>query len=107
MIKIKKQNSQFCPVLAMWRFLEFRGFQEGSLFCQVDGLPVSYHWYRKHFAEIITFANLDENLTTHSARIGAATFAAASGFLEEDIKRMGRWASSAVKKYIKMPILCF
>ncbi len=84
-----------------------RGFQTGNLFCRVDGSPVSYYWYSSHFKNLVKFSGVDASLTTHSARIGAATYAAAAGIPEESIKRMGRWASSAVKSYIKLPILSF
>ncbi|MCP3933708.1 MAG: tyrosine-type recombinase/integrase [Bacteroidetes bacterium] len=91
----------------MLQYLDWRGTQKGFLFCQADGCPVTYHWYKKHFRQLVLAAKLDPELSTHSARIGAATFAAASGISEENIKRMGRWASSAVRKYIKLPVMCF
>ena len=39
----------------------------------------------------------------HSFRIGAATSAAEAGVSEQDIMRMGRWKSSAFKRYIRIP----
>ncbi len=107
MLKLRSQNSILCPVTTLKRYITLRGTKYGYLFCQVDGAPVSYAWYRQHFRELVNISGLDPDLSTHSARIGAATFAAASGIPEETIKRMGRWASSAVKNYIKLPILCF
>ncbi len=68
---------------------------------------MSYSLYKRLFKEWVNIAGLDPNLATHSARIGAASLAAASGISEDNIKRMGRWASSAVKNYIKLPVLCF
>ncbi|MCP3875083.1 MAG: tyrosine-type recombinase/integrase [Desulfobacteraceae bacterium] len=106
-IKVKKQASKFCPIQALQRYIDYRGARKGFLFCQVDGLPITYAWYRKHFNDLVSFSGLDADLSTHSARIGAATYAAAAGVSEDNIKRMGRWASSAVKNYIKLPIICF
>lgn len=36
----------------------------------------------------------------HSLRIGAATLAAKQGLSEDAIKRLGRWRSSAYRRYI-------
>ncbi|KAK2160937.1 hypothetical protein NP493_1618g00010 [Ridgeia piscesae] len=41
----------------------------------------------------------------HSFRIGAATAAADSGLSETQIQTMGRWKSSAFKRYVRIPVL--
>ena len=46
----------------------------------------------------------DRRIKGHSFRIGAATTAASLGFTEDQIQRMGRWRSDAVKKYIRITI---
>ncbi len=107
LVKIKKQASVLCPVKALSEYLSIRGLSRGPLFCLRDGASITYAKYQAMFKELVSQANLDADLCTHSARIGAATFAAASGISEENIKGMGHWASSAVKKYIKLPVLCF
>ena len=38
----------------------------------------------------------------HSLRIGAATHVAAQGYMDNQIKAMGRWKSDAYKKYIRI-----
>ncbi len=91
----------------MLNYMNFRGFHQGNLFCHSDKSPVSYYWYKSRFAVLVKLADLDPALTTHSARVGAATYAATAGYSEEEIKRMGRWVSSAVKSYIKLPIITF
>ncbi len=106
-VKVIRQRGPLCPVSALKEFIGFRGSLQGYLFCQADGSPVTYAWYRKHFNELVGLSDCDPELSTHSARIGAATFAAASGIPKERIQRMGRWVSSAVKKYIKLPVLSF
>ena len=41
----------------------------------------------------------------HSFRIGAATFAAESGFSDAQTRVIGRWKSDAFRKYIRTPSL--
>ena len=40
----------------------------------------------------------------HSFRIGCATTAAAQGFMDWEIKALGRWSSNAYQRYIRTPI---
>lgn len=44
---------------------------------------------------------IDPTLTGHSFRAGGATYLAAIGVREEDIKRMGRWTSDAWQVYVR------
>ncbi len=105
-IKIKRSKSTICPIRAMSSYLCLRGFCVGNLFCLSDLSPIPYAWYNNNFKQLVKFADLNPNLGTHSLRIGAATFAASCRFSEDEIKRMGRWVSSAVRDYIKLPIVC-
>ncbi|MCP3891060.1 MAG: tyrosine-type recombinase/integrase [Desulfobulbaceae bacterium] len=102
-VKIKATHTRFCPVRALSRYLQLRGSYKGNLFCDILGKPVSYSWYSKTFKDLLSFTNLDPALRPHSARIGAATHAAAKGIPEDLIKRMGRWSSSAYGRYIRLP----
>ncbi|MCP3928080.1 MAG: hypothetical protein GY705_03145 [Bacteroidetes bacterium] len=105
-IKIRRTSSNLCPVRALADYLCLRGFWAGNLFCLADVSPVPYTWYNKRFKLLVKFSDLDPSLGTHSLRMGAATYAASCGFSDDEIKRMGRWFSSAVKKYIKLPVIC-
>ncbi|MCP3951025.1 MAG: tyrosine-type recombinase/integrase, partial [Desulfobacterales bacterium] len=104
-VKVKATDSPFCPVRALHRYIKLRGSAGGNLFCDVMGKPVSYQWYNKVFQSLVAVANLDPGLRPHSARIGAATHAAAQGVPEDKIKRMGRWVSSAYGLYIRLPTI--
>ncbi len=106
LIKVRRQSSLCCPVRVIQQYLDWRGTQKGFLFCHADGAPVTYHWYKKHFRQLVLAARLDPELSTHSARIGAATFAAASGISEENIKRMGRFAQPGAI-YVMSSFYCF
>ncbi len=90
---------------AFLSYVKRRGTQKGPLFCHSDFSAISYRWYSSKFKEITKLCNLDPSLSTHSARIGAASYAAAAGVPEEHIKQMGRWVSLAVKNYIKLPVI--
>ncbi len=107
MIKIRGLHSMLCPVRAMCKYILFRGNHKGNIFCLADGTPVKYNWYRDYFKSLVKFSDLDLLLLTHSVRIGEASYAVAAGFSEDQIKRMGQWVSSAVKNYIKLPVICF
>ena len=52
------------------------------------------------------YNNLDSSLyEAHSFRIGAASWAAAKGFSDSQIRLLGRWKSNAFLKYIRTPSL--
>lgn len=51
----------------------------------------------------VSFIGLDTSqYAGHSFRIGAATEAAKSGLAENVIQQLGRWHSSAIKRYIRI-----
>jgi hypothetical protein len=56
----------------------------------------------------LTWAGLDTNTyKSHSFRIGAATHAASLGYADSEIQAMGRWKSSAFKRYVRIPKVTF
>ena len=50
---------------------------------------------------MIKDVKLTAHFRSHSFRIGAATWLASKGVLDEAIKHMGRWSSNAFKRYIR------
>ena len=101
-IAINKQPHT-CPVALLSKYISARGTHSGPLFCFQDGSPISYSYYRNVFTLLQSFTSLGSKYHLHSLRIGAATHAASQGIPEETIKRMGRWHSQAVLKYIRIP----
>ena len=71
----------------------------------MDGAPVSRSYFVQQLNLSLQWSGCDTKLyKTHSFLIGKATMAAVQGMSEEVISRMGRWNSSAVKNYIRIPV---
>ena len=95
-----------CPVQLLKQYLLLRPVMEGPLFIFVDGKPVPKHFFNNSLKIGLEFLEISYNkYTSHSFRIGAATYAAEKGLSEDQIMRMGRWKSKAFRKYIRIPVL--
>lgn len=104
-IYIYKEDS-CCPVQAILDFVYTRGSFNGPLFCWPDGAPITRSFFVEQLNRALRFCNLDPALyKSHSFRIGAATWAAAKGFSDTQIRQLGRWKSNAFLKYIRVPSL--
>ena len=101
-VLVQAQSSSPCPVGTLHKYLGVRGQIPGPLYINPDGSPISYHQFSKVLALVQSFTSFTSRFHPHSFRIGAATHAALKGVPEEDIKRMGRWASFAFRKYIRI-----
>lgn len=102
-IKGKADCKQFCPVKALWQFVCMRGSEEGPLFIFLDGTFVSRSFFSEKLRQCLVFCGYDTKVYKgHSFRIGAASTAASMGMSESMIQEMGRWKSSAFKKYIRI-----
>lgn len=101
-------NPKLCPFAALHNFLEVRNHKSSvePLFSFMDCLPVSRQFFTEQLKSALSFCGLDTNkYQSHSFRIGAATLAAASRSSDIQIQNMGRWKSSAFKRYIRIPTL--
>jgi hypothetical protein len=102
------QNLLLCPVRVLEKFIQLRQHEsmEAPLFSFMDGSPVSRQFFTNQLQLSLAYCGLDTRLyQAHSFRIGAATAAAQSGATDVQIQQMGRWRSTAFKKYIRVPIL--
>ena len=101
---MKKQN-KFCPVKSTSQFLQIRGDYEDEheqLFVFRDGTPVTSGQFRNVLKHSLKSAGLNKDYYgTHSFRIGRATDLSKFGYSVEQIKKVGRWASNSVFKYIR------
>ena len=105
-LSISRTHDKYCPVLALSRFLTVRGTVQGPLYAFANATPVSRNFFCNHLTKTLKYAGLDpDKYKGHSFRIGAATASADSGLSETQIQTMGRWKSSAFKRYVRIPVL--
>jgi hypothetical protein len=105
-LQISPQNDRsICPVRSMSKYLKIRGNSNGPLFTMGSSLPVTSSFYSSELQNAISFIGLDcRRYKSHSFRIGAASHAFQSKIPEDQIRLMGRWNSSAVKRYFRIPV---
>ena len=91
-----------CPCRRMVNYIKLRGHEQGPLFRYANKLPVQKTAFAKYLKAVIARTELaDKTISPHCFRIGAATWAAKSGFSSEQIKAMERWHSDSYQKYIR------
>lgn len=96
-------GSLHCPVKTMAAYLKLRGSRPGPLFLSCSGTAI----FRKSFISELKLALrragiYDPRYTSHSFRIGGASFLASQGASEIQIRQAGRWASNAFMAYIRI-----
>ena len=98
------RDKPVCPVFHLLEFLAIRGTAAGPLFCWPDNTPVHRAYFTRVLKDALRFCDLDlTRYKTHSFRIGAASWAAAKGMSDTQIRLFGRWKSNAFLRYIRMP----
>ena len=102
-LTIPASDSAYCPVKLTLAYLNLRGSSPGPFFCYPGPIPVVPQQFSSMLSCSLSWANLQKiNIKPHSFRIGAATWAAINGFTDSQIQTMGRWSSSAFRKYIRI-----
>ena len=95
-----------CRVSPMLDYVPLRGSALGPLFCWADGAVIYRSYFTRSLKDVLQYCNLDEDrYKTHSFRIGAASWAAAKGMSDSQIRVFGRWNSNAFLRYIHIPTL--
>ena len=98
-------HRNFCPVKAIQDYLEARGeFVSAAepLFLFRDGSPVTPVHARSTLKWAINEVGLNTDLYgIHSLRIGRTSDLAKYNYSIKEIRRMGRWRSNVVYKYIR------
>ena len=105
---IKKSNTQtdfFCQVMEIRKYSNLRpaySHDNDSFFVYESGVPVAPPDIRKNLRSTLNRLGLDHTLyDTHSFRIGRATDLFNRGIPVESIKKIARWKSNAVYKYLR------
>ena len=93
-------------ISAMIVYLNMRPNIQWPLFCHLNGKFLTRYQFHSILSAALRFLNYDvQKKTTHSFRIGAATFAFINGKTENEIKTVGRWNSATYKRYIRINAL--
>jgi len=94
-----------CPYTALAKYLQStRSYQSSMapLFLLRHGRHLTARRFRFHLKRLLQRTGYNPNCyNTHSFRIGSATSAARAGVRTKTIKAMGRWTSTAYKRYIR------
>lgn len=98
----ESQDCPLCPVRALKEYLGASCNEQGYLFQHADGSPLTLFQFRALFRRGLRMIGADpKDFGLHSLRIGAASTAASLGMPAEAIQRIGRWHSSAYRRYIR------
>lgn len=102
-VVIGATDNSTCPVCAMTRYLlATNGHASHPLSTLHDGSFLTCQAVSRTTKCILSTAGVDTTrLSSHSYCIGAATAAAAVGFPETLIQNLGRWCSTAYKRYVR------
>ena len=103
-VSISKENSKFCPMRALNRYLRVRGQHSGPLFLLADGKPITSRVFNRYFRQVLNWLGLSPRYDKpHSFRIGSCTEAIMRGVPQETVMMMGRWSSKvAFRRYIRL-----
>ena len=98
-------DEQFCPVLETYKYTKLRReyiTDDEQFLIHHDGSPLLASEMRTLLRKSISDLGLEAELyDTHSLRIGRATDLFKSGWSVDRIKKLGRWKSNAVYKYLR------
>ena len=107
----ENQNSNhlhrhFCPFKIINEYIAKRGTfcktEDENFFIYSDRSPVTAEATRKLLKDILKVLNLDPNLySMHSLRIGRGSDLRKFNYPISEIKRLGRWRSNAVFRYLR------
>lgn len=97
----RKDYPAVCPAAAFSAYIKVRPRTSNSpLFLMPSWAPVRTVDVSRYVANLSSLAGLGE-LTTHSFRIGGASWAAGQGWSDAAIRAHGRWHSNAFLSYVR------
>ena len=102
----KQTNEHFCPFRLFTNFMSLRGnyaSKNEQLFVFRDRKPVCPYNIRSTLDKCLCRLGIDHSMySVHSLRVGRTSDLVKLGYSIEEVKRMGRWKSNAVYRYIKL-----
>ena len=73
---------------------------------QPNSTPITRPYFAQCLCQALSFSGLDTKLyKSHSFQIGAASWAAAKGMSDAQIRTFGRWKLNTFLRYIRTPTL--
>ena len=102
-VKISEQpDKHYCPVTLLNKYLKDRSDSHNVLFVNSRAEPLRSHHFRSQLSLVLqAIGKSPDCFTPHSFRIGAASYAAAMGLADAEIRQLGRWRSSAFLRYVR------
>ena len=98
---ISSNGTRFSTVEVLANYLKIRGRAEGPLFL-LNNKPVPAALFNSRFKNLVQLVGRNpKHFSSHSFRIGAATFWANKGHSDVQIRRLGRWRSEAMISYLR------
>ena len=99
------QPKMYCPYQLLDNYIKARKLRQSNheqFFVFRDRSAVKPHDFRNVFKAMITLAGFDHrNYGTHSLHTGRSLDLLAYGLSVETIKKIGRWTSNAIYRYLK------
>ena len=104
-LKSKRDSIQPCPYKILRTFIKARKRiqpRNGPFFVFKDGSAVMAENFRKILRQAIKKEGFNDNLyNSHSLHIGRSCDLQSAGVSVETIRKLGRWTSNCVYKYLK------
>lgn len=79
----------------------FKTSSRSAFLCHANGEPLTKFQLSSLLMKATKEIGMESKISSHSLRIGGASHAASSGMKVEELKRLGRWKSSAYKLYLR------
>lgn len=96
-------DPSLCCVIAVQQYMRLRPPGSPYFFIHQNGSPLTRSQFTGVLAKSVRTVGLPTQIyTSHSFRIGRASDLASKGFPMDVIKKLGRWKSLAVERYIRL-----
>ena len=102
-LEIFGNGTDICPVKAYRKYLRAspKGKESFAAFRNFGGSNYRHQRFNEDLKSLLGGRLPYANISGHSFRIGFASLLAANGFSDKNIKKIGRWNSSAFKTYLR------